>query len=171
MTRKGLVFSVVLSILLLIIIISATIRSINLRKEVSRINENADNSKPIDDFDLDLTYVTGFDLGKLKSYELPIIIQLGSSDNELCVSMYSNLKALNVSTRGKAIIKYIDTKNYKELWNDTRFEVGDAPIQLLFDSKGDPYETNVSEALGYKFIKDDTRKTYLYYPFWGFYYK
>ena len=58
---------------------------------------------------MEITNETGFDLNKLISYEIPVIIQVGSSENELCAEMLASLQTLNKEVKQKAIVKYIDT--------------------------------------------------------------
>lgn len=160
MTRKGIVLSIILIVLLLIIITMVSIQSSISKKSIdNNINSDKEIFKSEDKSLLYITDEDGFDLEKLKSYKLPIIIQIGSSDNETYLKMNEDLEELNDEVKGKAIIRILDIKKYQKLLNDeSRW-----PIQLLFNSRGKPYETEESVASGYRIIKDDNRKSSLHY--------
>lgn len=164
MTKKGIILLVILIILLTTIVVCV---SIQIRSADNGDKMSVDKDvKVTDEFALGITDVEGVDLEKLKSYGLPIIIQFGSLENENCYNMYSSLEVLNNETRGKAIVKFLDTNKYLNLWNDSRVKLEDEPMQMFFYASGDAFETSASEALGYKLIKDEKRKSYLYCSLW-----
>lgn len=155
MTKKGIVLSIILVILLSIIIVLVTIRTAKIQKD---INHNVSSDAKVEDndeFALYITDITGFDLEKLKEYKLPILIQIGSSENAICAEMIPSLEELNTKLRGKAIIKYIDTSKYSELWDEPLVPFEEDAMQVLINNDGTPYNTNVSAVFGYKIIKND----------------
>lgn len=164
MTKKGIVLTILL--ICILILIGVMIYKQNINSNINKPENlvvNEENSqeveqKPINipaEFELEITNETGFDLNKLISYEIPVIIQVGSSENELCAEMLASLQTLNKEVKQKAIVKYIDTLKYLNLWTEDRITLKDEPIQLLFNKDGTPFKTNLSEALGYKSIKDE----------------
>ena len=97
---------------------------------------------------------TGFDIQKLKSYRLPILIQIGSDEEELSKKMMPDIEKLYNDMENKAIIRYIDIKKVSKLLDESEFTFSSIPAQILFCSDGSVYEAGVSEALGYKIVKD-----------------
>lgn len=154
MTKKGIMLIIVLIILLLGIIISGTLQSYKVNKEIKNQNIEEIKDNEINKFTLEVTADTGFDLEKLKSYGLPILIQIGSSKDDAFNNMKSDLEILNEEIKGKAILKYIDIDKYKQLWEEDAIPLNDAPMQILIDNNGMPYKTTASEVFGYKIIKD-----------------
>ncbi|MCI8519275.1 MAG: hypothetical protein HFJ51_04205 [Clostridia bacterium] len=157
MTKKGVILIIVLVILLSTITILVTVRHREIKEEVSR-NLISDSNSIIykeDEFAFDITNATDIDLEKLKGYELPIIIQFGSRENEICADMLSSLEKLNKNLRGRAIIKYLDTDKYAELWKEPLVPFEEDAMQLLINNDGTPYNTDISEAFGYKLIKNE----------------
>lgn len=157
MTKKGMILSIILAILLLTIIIIVCLQNNKPHKDIgNNTNEMANKEdEELGDFALNVTYNTGFDLEKLKSYSLPIIIQFGSPEEEICKSMMLDIKGLNRAFRKKALVKYIDTDKYQSLWQDERVQVNGKTMQILIDSEGKPFDTEESVALGYRLIKDE----------------
>lgn len=84
MTKKGMVLSVILGIILftLAVIICMQIYS---QKAVEK--EEAKQVQDNPDFALNVTNGTGVDLRTLKLYKLPILIQVGSDADEISSSM------------------------------------------------------------------------------------
>lgn len=82
--------------------------------------------------------VTGdFDVEKLKSYGLPIIIEFGADWCAPCKQMKPIVTALNKELLGKAIVRYIDTDKYGSLLSDYNFQY--IPTQLFINADGTPY--------------------------------
>ncbi len=77
--------------------------------------------------------------------------------------MHDELQTLNRENKGKAFIKHLDTEIYPELWNEGVPIAENGPFQLLINSDGTPFKTNKSEALGYRMINDENRKSCLYH--------
>lgn len=78
-----------------------------------------------------------FDLERLKSYGLPIIIDIGNEFCSPCWEMKRILRELNEELQGKAIIVYIDNYEYKEV--AAPFPISGIPTQFFYDSNGIAY--------------------------------
>lgn len=151
MTKKGIVLSVILVILLITI-------AIILFKHNYIINDN--QNKPNTDLPENqiityTSYETGFDLEELKKYGLPILIQIGTSQNEDCIRMKNDIEELNKEIKGKVIIKFLDIKNYKEILNIANDSIKSIPTQVFINSDGTPLKSAGSELFGYKEIKNE----------------
>lgn len=96
------------------------------------------------DFALD---AASFDLEKLKSYGLPIIIDFGAEWCGPCRDFKPVLEAMHAEMLGKAIIKYVDTDTYAEIARD--FPVTVIPTQVFIGADGAPYVPG--EGLGVDF--------------------
>lgn len=82
--------------------------------------------------------VTGdFNVEKLKSYGLPIIIEFGADWCAPCRQMKPIVTALNKDLLGKAIIRYVDTDKYGSLLSDYSFQY--IPTQLFINADGTAY--------------------------------
>lgn len=86
------------------------------------------------DFALD---ASAFDLEKLKSYGLPIIVDFGAEWCGPCRDFKPVLEAIHTEMLGKAIIKYVDTDTYAELARE--FPVTVIPTQVFISADGTPY--------------------------------
>lgn len=114
------------------VVIVLAIAGIFIFKNINRIAA-ADFSSS--EFDLDAT--ENFDLNKLLSYGLPVMIDFGSDSCTPCKEMAPILKELNQELRGKAIIKFVD------VWKNPKAAEGLPlsliPTQFFFDRNGKPY--------------------------------
>lgn len=158
MTKKGMVLSIILAILLILIIIIVCLQDNKPNKHLNDDNINEiinEKDEDLGEFALNITEDTGFDLEKLKAYSLPIIIQIGSPEEEICISMMPNIRELNHEVKKKAFVKYINTDKYQNLWKDERVQINGKTMQILIDSEGKPFDTEESVALGYRLIKDE----------------
>jgi len=97
------------------------------------------------DFALD---AASFDLEKLKTYGLPIIIDFGADWCGPCRNFAPILDAAHEEMLGKAIIKYVDTDTYAEIAG--AFPVTVIPTQVFINADGTPYVP--SDDLGVEFI-------------------
>jgi thioredoxin 1 len=83
-------------------------------------------------------YVTkDFDFERLKSYDIPIMLDFGASYCPPCREMAPVIEKLNKELQGKAIIKYIDIEKFPELTNN--YPISVIPTQIFFDKEGKPY--------------------------------
>lgn len=109
--------------------------------------KNTDKSPVItsDNPDFTLHATEGFDLEKLKSYGLPIMIDFGADYCEPCRRMAPVLEMLNKKLQGKAIIRYVDIEKYPELAE--KYPISYIPTQVFFDKEGNPYTPSDPQAL------------------------
>lgn len=150
MTKKGIVLSVILSILLIIIAIMST------QKHNIRINGNkTEGGLAENDIALDIAYKTELDLEELKSYKLPILIQIGNAKNEDCIRMQADIEELNKQVRGKAVIKLVDINSYSQILDGTNGSINNIPTQVFINQDGTPLKSAGSELFGYKEIKSE----------------
>ncbi|MCO1603124.1 thioredoxin family protein [Desulfosporosinus nitroreducens] len=98
------------------------------------------------DFALHVTEV--LDLGKLKSYGLPIVIDFGADSCIPCKEMAPVLKGLNEELQGKAIIKFVDVWKYQALAEG--YPISLIPTQIFIDVKGNPFNPKDPEAMQMK---------------------
>lgn len=162
MTKRGLI---VLGVLIVILLLLGIIVFTQDNKPIKNTNISTSTDKPDnvlesqdDEFSLDIEVDTDFDLDKLKSYSLPIILCFGSPADELCKDMIEDMKIINREMRNRAFIKYIDTDKCASLWKDERLVIDGRTMQILIDSQGNPYDTVESIADGYSLIKDEEGK-------------
>lgn len=87
------------------------------------------------EFDLDAT--EDFDLEKILSHGLPIMIDFGSDSCIPCKAMEPILEELNEELRGKAIVKFVDVWKNPDAAQNVPLRV--IPTQLFFDKDGKPY--------------------------------
>ena len=104
------------------------------------------------DFKLNIT--SNFDLEKLKSYKLPIIIDFGSDSCIPCKQMAPALKQLNSELQEKAIIRFVDVWKYPQLADGYPMEL--IPTQIFINSDGTPYVPKNAEGLELEFVKDES---------------
>ena len=118
-------------------------------------NDLSDGISVIDDNpDFAFNVTKEIDLEKLKSYDLPILINFGSDDCIPCKQMAPALKQLNSELKGKAIILFVDVWKYNSLASG--FPISTIPTQVLIDAEGKPYTSDYAEAkkLNYYTYKD-----------------
>ena len=135
-SKKGLALKIMIPVLLVCIIAGIWIVK-NSKKDVASV----DTDNP--DFALHVTET--IDLGKLKSYGLPIIIDFGADSCIPCKEMAPVLKELNAELMGKAIIRFVDVWKYQDLAQGYPIEV--IPTQVFFDADGKPYNPKNPEAM------------------------
>jgi thioredoxin 1 len=87
------------------------------------------------EFDLDATI--NFDLGKILSYGLPVIVDFGADSCVPCKEMAPVLVELNRELRGKAVIKFVDVWKNSKAASGLPLEV--IPTQFFFNADGTPY--------------------------------
>ncbi|PKM88856.1 MAG: thioredoxin [Firmicutes bacterium HGW-Firmicutes-12] len=78
-----------------------------------------------------------FDLEKLKSYGLPIILDFGEVKTKATIEMRPVLEELNEESQGEVIIKHIDIIEYKSIVE--RYPVTVVPTQVFYDAEGKPF--------------------------------
>lgn len=88
------------------------------------------------------------DLEKLKSYNLPIIIDFGAEYCPTCRELVPILRQLNAELRGKAIIRHVDTQKSQDI--ALNYPIVLIPAQVLIDSKGNPYVPDEQDSQDFK---------------------
>jgi len=96
---------------------------------------------------------TEFDLEKLKSYKLPIMIEFGASWCTWCRWMEPTLEELNKEFAGKVVIQSVDVEKFRDEVSD--FDVSLLPTIYFFDAEGNVVETRVGAMM-----KDDILKVF-----------
>lgn len=69
--------------------------------------------------------------------------------------MRQDLEKLNNELYEMAFIKYVDINSYPAILRNLNLENIRVPTQILINSDGLPYQTDKSEVLGYKTVKDN----------------
>ena len=87
------------------------------------------------EFDLDAT--EDFDLEKILSYGLPVVIDFGSDSCIPCQEMAPILSKLNEELRGKVIVIFVDVSVNPDAGRVVPLRV--IPTQFFFDANGKPY--------------------------------
>lgn len=118
----------------------------------SEVTEELDTSE----FELNVT--TELDMEQLKSYGLPIVIDFGADTCIPCKEMAPVLSELNESLKGKAIIKFVDVRKYREIGKD--FPMKTIPTQFFFDKDGNPYSP--SDSIDIKFTNYNINDKHVY---------
>ncbi|MBP3284964.1 MAG: thioredoxin family protein [Clostridia bacterium] len=96
---------------------------------------------------------TEFDLEKLKSYKLPIMIEFGASWCTWCRWMEPTLEELNKEYAGKVIIQSVDVEKFRS--EVSSFDVSLLPTIYFFDAEGTVFETRVGAM-----VKEDILKVF-----------
>ena len=115
------------------IFIAAVVAGIWFVKQAEKTRDIPAPSNP--DFALNAT--GAFELDRLKSYGLPILLEFGNDFCGPCWEMKPIIEKLNRDLQGRAIIKYIDTYQYAELAD--RFPISGLPSQVFYDAAGHAY--------------------------------
>ena len=115
----------------------------NEQTEVKNEQSGTDSEQSSIEDDFALHVVEALDLEKLKSYELPIVIDFGADSCISCKEMASVLKELNIELQGKAIIKFVDVWKYQKLAEG--YPISVIPTQVFFDKEGKPYNPSDPE--------------------------
>lgn len=118
--------------------------------------QNSVNNNLTSEKDFELEADESFDLEKLKSYELPIILDFGADYCAPCREMKPILKKLNEELRGKAIIKVCDVMEYPELCEG--YDVSLIPTQIFINSDGTAFTPKNYGELGLNLVKDKNGK-------------
>lgn len=104
------------------------------------------------EFDLDAT--EDFDLEKILSHGLPIMIDFGSDSCIPCKAMEPILEELNEELRGKAIVKFVDVWKNPDAAQNMPLRV--IPTQLFFDKDGKPYVPDTDDGSFIMYGSEDT---------------
>ena len=147
---KKKIISITLIIVIILAIIGVWMIKNNKTQEENTI-QTPQTEEVNPDFVLNVTET--FDIEKLKTYKLPIIIDFGASYCPPCRQMSPYLRGLNNDYQGKAIIRYVDIEKYPNYAENYPMEF--IPTQLLICSDGTPYAPTNAEELGMQFLRNE----------------
>ena len=145
MLNKRIISILVVLVIIFVIIIIWFVKN-DEREDNQIINNIIDNTEELVNADFKLNTRSKIDLEKLKSYNLPIIIDFGADGCGPCKVMEPDLEELNEELQGKAIIKFIDVWKYPTLASEYPIQL--IPTQILFNSDGTPYAPANASELG-----------------------
>lgn len=117
------------------------VNEVSQKGQIENINE---------DFELEVT--GDLNLEKLKSYNLPIMIDFGAEWCPPCQMMKPDIIKLNRELQGKAIIKMVDIDKNPEATKG--YKVNLLPTQIFINSDGTPYIPKDNSIEGFETIKD-----------------
>ncbi len=144
------IISTIIVVLILIIITAIWAIKNNEKKDTQNIGENEKSEMTNSDFLLNVN--SELDIEKLKSYNIPIIIDFGADSCIPCKEMEPVLKSLNNELYEKAIIKFVD------VWKNQKLAIGYPvtmiPTQLFIDSNGLPYIPKEIKDIKFEIHKD-----------------
>ena len=87
--------------------------------------------------DFDLNVSGSLDFVKLKTYNLPILVEFGAEWCAPCRQMLPIITGLNEELKGKAIVKFVDIDKNASIAADYNFQY--IPTQLFINADGTPY--------------------------------
>ncbi len=116
-------------------------------------NDLSNSGDIISNPDFDLEVKETLDIEKLKTYGLPIIIDFGADFCMPCRQMEPELKVLNQSTKGKAIVRMVDVEELPEVASQYPVEL--IPTQIFINSDGTPYVPSGDSEFEFQFYVDD----------------
>jgi thioredoxin 1 len=110
------------------------------------------------EFDLDAT--EDFDLEKILSYGLPVIIDFGSDSCIPCKEMAPTLAELNEELRGKVIVKFVDVWVNSDAAQVVPLRV--IPTQFFFNKDGTPYVPYDAQSSSFVMYGDQETNVHLF---------
>lgn len=87
-----------------------------------------------------------FDLERLTSYGLPVLLDFSADWCQPCQQMKPILTSLNTELQGRAIVVVVNTEKYPEV--TAQFPVRAIPTQFFFDADGTPYTPEDPDSMG-----------------------
>lgn len=95
------------------------------------------------------------DYAQLKAHGLPTIVDYGSESCLPCRQMAPVLSKLNRELEGKALIKFVDVRKYREAAIGIPIRL--IPSQILIDSKGRPFSPSETLAKKIAFVRVESK--------------
>ncbi len=109
----------------------------------------------------DLALVSdSIDLEKLKSYNMPIMLDFGADECIPCKEMKPVLEEANAEYQDIAIVKFYDVWKYPQTAQG--FPMTVIPTQFFFDANGAPYVPSDPEAMGMIMYQDQDTGEHLF---------
>lgn len=142
-TKNNLALKIIIPVLLVFVVAGIWgIKNLQQKKELNNdavTVQSAGESNNQTGSNPDFAYaITGeFNIEKLKSYGLPIIVEFGADWCGPCKQMKPILTALNKELNGRAIVRTIDTDKYGSQLSDYNFQY--IPTQIFINADGTPY--------------------------------
>lgn len=99
--------------------------------------DNPQIASNVDEAAFGLDATDDFDLEKILSLGLPVIIDFGSDSCIPCKQMAPTLEELNEELQGKVIVKFVDVWKNADAAAEIPLRV--IPTQFFFDKDGNPY--------------------------------
>jgi len=153
-SKRNLILKITIPVVLVLIITGIWI----LKNSQNNDSDNSSVDKGNADFALNVT--EKLDLEKLKSYNVPILIEFGSDSCIPCKQMAPIIEALNEELQGKAIVKFVD------VWKNQSFADGYPisviPTQIFIDANGKPYNPADPDTLQMKLYSDKTTNEHIF---------
>lgn len=151
MTTKHKKFLRIIIPTLIILIVGGIWFSKN-KSSVEEITDNPDFVLETDSIDLD----------KLKTYELPIIIDFGSDSCIPCLEMAPVLEKYNKEKIGEVIIKFVDV--WKNQHGADGFPIQVIPTQVFYTADGKPYvpSEEIQENIPFTLYSDKETNEHLF---------
>jgi thioredoxin 1 len=100
------------------------------------------------------------DIAKLKSYNLPIILEFGADWCEPCKQMAPIITSLNAELQGKAIIRFINTDDRVNISESYDFQY--IPTQVFINADGTPYNPPNAAEMQMDLKYDKTTNEHIY---------
>lgn len=148
--KKNIISTIIILIIMLVIFGIWLIKNNKKNNDEQNLLEsNIENVN--EDFALNLT--GKLDIEKLKSYELPIIIDFGAEWCPPCNMMKPDLVKLNKELQGEAIIRIVDVDENIDATDG--YKINLLPTQIFINSDGTPYIPQDNSIDGFKVVKDD----------------
>lgn len=143
----------ILNIIIILIIVAGIIGIWfikNNERKNEQIIEQIKSENVNEDFKL---YVEGkLDIEKLKSYNLPIMIDFGAEWCPPCKMMKPDIIKLNNELQGEAIIRIVDVDNNIDATDS--YKINLLPTQIFINSDGTPYIPKNNSIEGFETVKD-----------------
>ncbi|NLP48056.1 MAG: thioredoxin [Clostridiales bacterium] len=142
------------------LLIVVAVVAIGLFKLVPNITRGSAPESSASDLNPDFAYeVKGsFDIEKLKSYNLPIIIEFGADWCPPCQQMAPIIKSLNAELQGKAIIRYVNVDKVEV----KGYNFQSIPTQLFINADGSPYVPTQASPVAVDMFADRDTNEHVY---------
>lgn len=154
----------ILVVLLIVVAVAGIFMVKNLGKNEVKTPQTANNINGVDynsaEFALDAT--ENYDIDKILSYGLPVLIDFGADSCIPCKEMAPVLEELNRELRGKVIVKFVDV--WKNVEAGQEMPLRAIPTQFFFNADGSPYAPKDDDAAtkqGFLFYMNKETETHV----------